>query len=211
VVTGLHLPVYKSFIDLSIGLVGYSSACPKIVLRIDYVDKTLMLVCNAVRWSMTQNWYHMQDSWMCFGLTTIPHIYLAKALMLVLNNINMYFCLSLLLALEGMYSHDNWQLDPRSFFDYLVYVREDSAWKICADHSWIFLSDYTTGLHHAKAWFNFLLWLMMSFFEVLAERHAMFASMFLSTLLWVVVYCSICFSGPVIQQFACVNQQIRIC
>jgi hypothetical protein len=47
--------------------------------------------------------------------------------------------------------------------------------------------------------------------EVLAERHAMFASMFLSTLLWVVVYCSICFSGPVIQQFACVNQQIRIC
>jgi hypothetical protein len=47
----------------------------------------------------------------------------------------MYFCLSLLLALEGMYSHDMWQLDARFFFDYLVYVREESAWKICADPS----------------------------------------------------------------------------
>jgi hypothetical protein len=51
----------------------------------------------------------------------------------------------------------------------------------------------------------------MSFFKVLAERHAMFASMFLSTLLWIVVDSSICFSGPVNQQFACANQQIRIC
>jgi hypothetical protein len=55
-VTGLHLSVYKSFISFSIGLVGYRSACTKKRnLRIDYVEKTLMLVCNAARWSMTQN------------------------------------------------------------------------------------------------------------------------------------------------------------
>jgi hypothetical protein len=51
----LHLSVYKSFISFSIGLVGYRSACTKKRnLRIDYVDKTLMLVCNSARWSMTQ-------------------------------------------------------------------------------------------------------------------------------------------------------------
>ncbi len=48
VVTGLHLSVYKSFISFSIRLVGYRSACTKKRnLRIDYVEKTLMLVCHC--------------------------------------------------------------------------------------------------------------------------------------------------------------------